>query len=785
MKRNYMALSLLLALAVQPLTAAAEALPPGTDGSPLTTQQMQIMPADLDGSGAPDVLDLIRMQKFLHGTETLSDAAFLAADVNHDGETDVFDLALSKSALVNGTVYDTWGVRYDVQNAQWDGTYDGKDAVLDSEEDLLAWLENAEWLHLCDMTIYPEQYDAAFFAEHQLAVIALPCIGSVPCYRVRGIEDEGGTLWLKLAADRRDIGEDGDWSNTMQLTFVELPRSLTEDRTVRWELLTHDVIGGGCDYPDLYDFSQFNYTSPDGSYTLRVEQTAYLYSQDSTDIEFAWVEEDGFIKLDTLTAGFLSPFSDDETSGDFSIAWGETAVTVTFKDSETTEKTVTFDYPDRTMTRQTADFSIASKGAPEITSVTVTADCWGTLSRKCRIRDEFRKDVMATGLVGRVGAPFEYTTSGTVENAELTVHYDESELRGIPETNLIVLCDKGSSYPTVACTQDTEANTLTFTPEQEGTYIIADAYTWYGRWGQDVSQYAYTVDKTAYPSNWERECGTGSIMELADKAWAVANAPDFHVTTPQELASATYYINAVADNEPCSIILENDIDLAGFDWTPLGWDGQEFGSVRTRTECCGTIDGQGHTIRNLHVTGNGFVGVSTDLRVQNITFENASVDGGTNVGIVCGETYSSVELVNVHASGNIQASSVAKVGSLCGNGIGASFTDCTADVTVNGEPCAYFSDFLRAQAETVVEHPILLTVNADNTITREESEYDNLSWVIYSGGEHVLTRNAENGTTLDLSTIKVTPPGATYVIYVTAYVGGHYVPISNSVEVTY
>lgn len=784
MKHSIPAMSLLMPLLMSPLTVCAEPVPPDinlTSGLPIYSESLHVAPADLDASGAIGVSDLIRMQRFLLGAETLSDPAMLAADVNHDGAVDVFDLALAKTALVKGTVHDTWGVRYDIQGAQFCGgaEFSGE---FDSQEELAKWLGEASWLHFCDMTIYPEQYDAAFFEGYKLAVLALPCFGGEPLYQVRGIRDEGDTLRLLLGDSDASLSG----TETVQLTFVEVPRSLAQDKSLDW-----DVVGDfyhllECiEWSDpVRDHANYRYTSPDGSYTLQVSQTIYDHALPNS-VSFAWIEEDAVLELETFSVGPAAPFSADEETGDFTLVWGETGVTVTFGDSEDTEKTVTYAYPDHTMTRQNASFSIGQAAAPEITSVTVTADCWGTLSKKCSIRNMYRAEWMSKGLVGRIGAPFRYETSGTVENAEITIHYDESELRGIPETNLVILYDNGNGYPAVYFTQDTEADTLTFTPENEGLYIVADAYTWYSRWGIGTTAAPSSIDKMVYPSNWERECDTGSIMELADKAWAAANAPDFHVSTPQELASAVYYVNAVADNTSCTITLEQDIDLAGFDWAPLGWDGAEFGSVRTQTECFGVIDGQGHTIRNLHVAKNGFVSRSSGLTVQNITFENASVDGGRNIGIVCGETYCDVRLVNVHASGTIQAPAGAKVGALCGNGIGASFTDCTADVTVNGSPFTYFSDLLLAVAETVVQHPINLTVNEDNTISREESEYTNLSWVIYCEGEHVLTRSATKEMTLDLSKIYLTPPGAVYTIYVEAWIDGHYVPISDSVEVSY
>ena len=87
-------------------------------------------------------------------------------------------------------------------------------------------------------------------------------------------------------------------------------------------------------------------------------------------------------------------------------------------------------------------------------------------------------------------------------------------------------------------------------------------------------------------------------MQLADKKWAFANAPDFHVSTPEELASAVYYINSFSKGEKYQIILEDDIDLSGYAWRPIGWTSGGFGESH---KLFGTIDGQNHTISGMTI----------------------------------------------------------------------------------------------------------------------------------------------------------------------------------------
>ena len=97
---------------------------------------------------------------------------------------------------------------------------------------------------------------------------------------------------------------------------------------------------------------------------------------------------------------------------------------------------------------------------------------------------------------------------------------------------------------------DTEKCVVSARVSEPGVYLLADAYQWYSCWGMDVSKYKYDADKSAYATDWERECDTGSIMELADKQWAKDNAPDFRVSTPEQLASVVYTLTAARSVSP-------------------------------------------------------------------------------------------------------------------------------------------------------------------------------------------------------------------------------------------
>ena len=124
----------------------------------------------------------------------------------------------------------------------------------------------------------------------------------------------------------------------------------------------------------------------------------------------------------------------------------------------------------------------------------------------------------------------------------------------------------------------------------------------------------------------------------------MANAPVFHVSTPEQLASVVYYNNAIErydlGSDGLYLYLEEDIDLAGYDWVPMGWLGPQSNAFN------GIVDGQGHKISNMSIKTPynnhcAFIAYSTGVEVRNITFENAYIEGGYYAGIVGGEIYMS------------------------------------------------------------------------------------------------------------------------------------------------
>ena len=149
----------------------------------------------------------------------------------------------------------------------------------------------------------------------------------------------------------------------------------------------------------------------------------------------------------------------------------------------------------------------------------------------------------------------------------------------------------------------------------------------------------------------------------ADTSWYVGHETDteYHFTTAEQLAGLAQLVNdktASVSFERKTIYLDNDLDLSGTQWTPIG-NGDNF--VR---HFAGTFDGQYHKIMNLyhHSTGdelirNGLFGVVSDggtlKNLLVIDADIASNDGSLLAGILA-DWVNGGTVENCYTSGRIE-----------------------------------------------------------------------------------------------------------------------------------
>lgn len=385
------------------------------------------------------------------------------------------------------------------------------------------------------------------------------------------------------------------------------------------------------------------------------------------------------------------------------------------------------------VTLQECGSGIKLAGSPAVTKFSLSAECAGDIKTHAKI---VNVQSMNGNIAGTVGISVQLEIED-IENPVISFNYDRKQLFGVPEENLIILQYKSNvrnSYDIVESVLDKEKCTVSAEISESGMYVLADIYQWYDYIGEDNSAYKY---HTYEISKWEKDYDTGDIMELADRDWAMENAPDFHVSTPEQLASVVWYANAV-EMTKISLTLENDIDLTGYEWKSMNW--QYTGNKDVKFK--GLVEGNGHTINGMKIHEEncydvGFLGFAVNTTMQNISFTNADVSADYVVGIACGKLYADkeagIEWKNVHVSGKVSAYDEYGAIACFGDKYWyAPFTDCTADVKVNGEPFEYLTFDEKEEADRIaLQDTFTITLHDDGTITRDEHDgFIDLGWTI-------------------------------------------------------
>ena len=188
----------------------------------------------------------------------------------------------------------------------------------------------------------------------------------------------------------------------------------------------------------------------------------------------------------------------------------------------------------------------------------------------------------------------------------------------------------------------------------------------------------------------------------ADTSWYTDHKTDteYHFTTAEQLAGLAQLVNdktASVSFKGKTIYLDNDLDLSGCQWTPIG-NGSNFGRY-----FAGTFDGQYHKITNLHhhSTGdelirNGLFGVVSDggtlKNLLVIDADIASNDGSLLAGILA-DWVNGGTVENCYTSGKIENNVGDKM-------VGGLIGQCTWSTQVKG--CG--SDAAVVSTEDSFEH---------------------------------------------------------------------------------
>lgn len=202
-------------------------------------------------------------------------------------------------------------------------------------------------------------------------------------------------------------------------------------------------------------------------------------------------------------------------------------------------------------------------------------------------------------------------------------------------------------YPTLK-TQAAMENAI-YTAQAPSRYVVGTEYD-----TQAASTLGSAVTITS--SNPSVVAVEGTTLKFEAQGDAVVTftaaatdvAPAFTTTLPITVGDINYAITTPADlmavkyNMAGDFTLENDIDMTGVDFTPIGIEGNT--SVAKFT---GTFDGKGHIIKGLKYDNadKGEVGLfsqTENATITNLGIEGAHFVGNANVGGIVGRMYGGV-----------------------------------------------------------------------------------------------------------------------------------------------
>ena len=194
---------------------------------------------------------------------------------------------------------------------------------------------------------------------------------------------------------------------------------------------------------------------------------------------------------------------------------------------------------------------------------------------------------------------------------------------------------------------------------------------------------------TAFAEEGESEVSTTTVDTwdgTADTSWYTDHETDteYHFTTAEQLAGLAQLVNdktASVSFEGKTIYLDNDLDLSGYQWTPIG-NGSNFGRY-----FAGTFDGQYHKIMNLlhHSTGdelirNGLFGVVSDggtLKDLLVTDADVASNDGSLLAGILADWVDGGTVENCYTSGKIENNVGDKM-------VGGLIGQCTGSTQVKG-----------------------------------------------------------------------------------------------------
>ena len=281
-------------------------------------------------------------------------------------------------------------------------------------------------------------------------------------------------------------------------------------------------------------------------------------------------------------------------------------------------------------------------------------------------------------------------------------------------------------------------------PEDNGTYTL----NYYGTYSYVATAEGYGTAYGTFDVYNDEFVYEVTVPEISESTWDGATTSEptatdgiYQISNGQELA---WFAAAVNNNTAtsASAVLTQDIDLAGFNWTPIGNATYKF---------AGTFDGQGHTIRNFYLANSttnyqGLFGNTSAATIKNVTVQGVINCTGTSsrVGAIAGQAMNGT-IENCHNEAAITAYQY--VGGIVGYGSGAlAINRCSNRGNITGTLLSTTNSWgIATVGSTYVGGIIGYNATATASIKNSYNQ-GNLSGANYVGG---ITGYMNNSVTID------------------------------------
>lgn len=299
-------------------------------------------------------------------------------------------------------------------------------------------------------------------------------------------------------------------------------------------------------------------------------------------------------------------------------------------------------------------------------------------------------DYLSRGVVGMQGVPIavaSYTRDDIEADLTLVFVYDDTRLECAEEDlGILWYNEEDSWYETLTNFEtDYENNTVTVPVDNFGTYILEDMKTWISVWD---GTYVYTEeDMLQEPDcHWHNEFAYEDIEALADTSLFEAEASEYHITNIEQLAGLVKLVNEGNSFAGCDFYLDADLDLAGYEWAPIGWYyPADNGYLWQDYPFEGRFFGNGHAIYNMRIVAPdqsdlGMFGRTLQsFEIHDFALIDCYIEGKFYVGGILGDNINSgdeYDMTNCFVSGTVKG--LLDVGALVGSSAYLRLQDCYA-----------------------------------------------------------------------------------------------------------